>query len=55
MEAAYEYVNDLIQTEKENGIPPNRIVIGNLIIMQFLNSFLNIFFFFIVIGIQIYV
>lgn len=30
MEAAYEYVNDLIQTEKDNGIPPNRIVIGNL-------------------------
>ncbi|XP_055316510.1 lysophospholipase-like protein 1 [Sitodiplosis mosellana] len=28
MEAAYEYVNELIQTEKENGIPPNRIVIG---------------------------
>lgn len=29
MEAAYEYVNDLIQSEKDNGIPSNRIVIGN--------------------------
>lgn len=43
MEAAYEYVNNLIQMEKENGIPPNRIVIGNLmwnhVLFQTFSSF----------------
>lgn len=29
MEAAHEYINDIIKAEKENGIPANRIVVGN--------------------------
>lgn len=31
MEKAYEYIRDLIKSENENGIPTNRIVIGEIL------------------------
>lgn len=32
MDAAYERINEIIQSENSNGIPTNRIVIGTIIV-----------------------
>lgn len=43
MEAAHEYIKDLIKMERDNGIPSNRIVVGEFFLrsIERISSFLE--------------